>query len=60
MQLKSFGLGASAKPGRVAHVELLGTHERPKWRQLNSGLHITLPDIRPDIDFAPALKLHLA
>lgn len=60
MQLRSLGTAASTRPGRVEHVELLGTGKRPKWHQSASALHVTLPDYRPSVDYSAALKIHLA
>jgi alpha-L-fucosidase len=60
MELRSLGTAASAKPGRVGQVELLGTGKPVKWKQTASALHVALPDYRPAADHAAALKIHLA
>jgi alpha-L-fucosidase len=60
MRLTSLGTGAATKPGKVAHVELLGSGARLVWRQDASGLHVRLPRGRPKTDYAAALKIHLA
>jgi hypothetical protein len=61
MQLKSLGTAASTRPGRVGHVELLGTRQHLRWHQSASALHVTLPAARrPVVDYAAALKIHLA
>jgi len=60
MRLTSLGTGAGTKPGKVAHVELLGTAARPVFRQDASALHVQLPRARPKTDYAAALKIHLA
>jgi alpha-L-fucosidase len=60
MRLASLGTGATTKPGRVEHVELLGTDKRPKWHQTSAALCVALPDYRPDVDYATALKIYLA
>ena len=60
MTLASLGTAAPTKPGRVEHVELLGTHMRPIWKQTSSALHVTLPRFRPSADQAAAFKIHLA
>jgi hypothetical protein len=57
--LSSLGTAAATKPGRVEHVELLGTNKPPTWRQDASALHVTLPDDRPEADYAAALKIHM-
>jgi hypothetical protein len=59
MELRSFGTGAPTKPGRIAHVELLGTPMRPVWKQSASALHVTLPRYRPTADQSAVLKIHL-
>jgi len=60
MRLTSLGTGAGTKPGKVAHVELLGTAARPVFRQDASALHVQLPRARPKTDYAAALKIRLA
>ena len=60
MMLSSFGSAASTRPGRVAHVELLGSHEAPLWEQTASALNVTLPQGRPEVPYAAVLKIHLA
>ena len=57
MVLNALGTDAATKPGRIDRVELLGTEKRPKWRQTASALQVTLPDYKPDIDYAAALKI---
>jgi len=58
--LRSLGTMAAARPGRIEHVELLGTSEPVRWRQDGDGLHIAPPAPRPEIDYAAAFKVHLA
>jgi alpha-L-fucosidase len=60
MTLRSLGTAAATKPGKVAHVELLGSHARPVWTQTASALNVTLPRGRPAMDYSAALKIHLA
>ncbi|NUQ17869.1 MAG: alpha-L-fucosidase [Sphingomonas sp.] len=60
MELRSLGTAASTRPGRVEHVELLGTSKRPKWNQTASALHVTLPDFRPAAEHAAALKIYVS
>jgi alpha-L-fucosidase len=60
MVMHSLGTAAATKPGRVEHVELLGTQKRPVWKQTNSALEVRLPDYRPAADYSAALKIHLA
>ena len=60
MLLNALGKGAATKPGRVEHVELLGTEKPVTWQQDDSALHVTLPQYQPDADYAAALRIHLA
>jgi alpha-L-fucosidase len=41
---------------KVASVELLGTNEKPKWKQTTDGLQVKYPAARPS-DHAHALKI---
>lgn len=59
--IKSLGTSADAKPGKIAHVELLGCPEKLNWHQTASSLQVDLPaHYRPALDYAVALKIHLA
>lgn len=58
--LRSLGLVASTKPGRVEHVELLGSHRQVRWQQTSSALHVLVPRDRPTADYAAAIKIQLA
>ena len=60
MLLQSLGTGAPTRPGRIEHVELLGTALSPAWRQTSAGLRVTLPAHRPEVNFAAALRIHAA
>jgi hypothetical protein len=45
----------------VERVELLGTAEKPKWRQTAEGLRLSLPaGYKPAVDYAAAVKVTLA
>ncbi len=58
--IKSLGASAATKPGKVEHVQLLGTHEKVTWKQLANGLHVELPkNYKPATDYAAALKVHV-
>ena len=49
------------KPGKIEHVQLLGTDEKLKWKQTSDGLRVELPrHFQPASDFAAALKISLA
>ena len=57
----SLGSSASAQPGKVARVELLGTGEGVNWKQNADGLRVELPkQYRPKVDYAAALKVSIA
>jgi alpha-L-fucosidase len=58
--LRSLGSATSTMPGRVEHVELLGTGLAPTWQQTPTELRVVLPQYRPAIDYAAALKIRLA
>src|SRR5271166_5275773 len=59
--VQSLGTANATQPGRIEHVQLLGTDEKLKWKQAADGLHAELPQrYRPATDFAAALKISLA
>jgi alpha-L-fucosidase len=59
--VRSFGTASATQPGRIAHVQLLGTDEKLRWKQTSDGLHVELPrQYHPTTDFATALKISLA
>lgn len=60
MLLHSLGTDATTRPGRVEHVELVGTTLPPTWRQTSAGLRIMLPSYKPEADFAAALRIRIA
>jgi alpha-L-fucosidase len=57
--LRSLGSAASTMPGRVEQVELLGTGLAPTWQQTPTELRVVLPQYRPAVDYAAALKIRL-
>lgn len=58
--LHSLGTDAANKPGKVRHVELLGSQERIHWRQTSAALRIEPPKQKVEPDYAVAFKLSLA
>jgi alpha-L-fucosidase len=59
--IQSLGLSNATQPGKIAHVELIGTGEKLRWRQGSDALRVTLPaQYKPPVDFAAALKVSLA
>jgi alpha-L-fucosidase len=59
--VQSLGTASATRPGKVEHVQLLGTEEKLRWRQTDAGLRVELPkQYHPAADFAAALKVSLA
>ena len=59
--MKALGASGSNSPGKVGHVQLLGTDERVSWKQMPDGLRVELPKgYRPSTDFAAALKVSIS
>jgi alpha-L-fucosidase len=59
--IASLGTASTTQPGKILRVELLGTGEKPRWRQAAEGLRVTLPPLyKPTVDYAAALKVTLA
>jgi alpha-L-fucosidase len=59
--IQSLGLSATTQPGKVVHVEVLGTGANIKWKQTADALRVELPrQYRPAVDFAAALKVKFA
>ncbi|GGH15562.1 alpha-L-fucosidase [Silvibacterium dinghuense] len=59
--IRSLGTASSSNPGKIAHVELIGTSQPVKWNQSSQGLSIALPKgYAPSVDYAAALKVSLA
>ena len=57
--IHALGSAAATNPGKIQHVELLGTAQKLNWSQSAVGLHVELPGIRPTVDYAIALKVIL-
>jgi alpha-L-fucosidase len=58
--LRAFGTAAPPAPGKIAHVELLGSPETIRWQQSAEGLRIELPRQKPNSAYAVAFKINLA
>ncbi len=59
--VQSLGTAAATKPGKIGHVQLLGTQEKVQWKQQAAGLQIELPaHYHPQVDYAAALKITLS
>ncbi len=59
--VRSFGTAAETNPGKIEHVELLGTGEKLEWKQTPMGLRVELPKhYHPTTDYAAALRISLA
>jgi len=58
--VESLGTASSTQPGKIKDIQLLGTDDKPKWRQVADGLHVELPSgYYPAADYAAALKIFL-
>ncbi|HZT72603.1 MAG TPA: alpha-L-fucosidase [Terriglobales bacterium] len=60
ISIQSLGLASAARPGRIQHVEVLATGEKPRWRQSAAALRVEAPQRRSDPDFTLTLKIFLA
>ena len=59
--VQALGSASATNPGKIEHVQLLGTEAEVKWNQAGDGLHVELPaQYQPPTDFAAALKVSLA
>ncbi len=59
--VQSLGTSNATQPGKIERVQLLGTEEKPRWKQAADGLHVELPkQYKPAVDFAAALKVSLS
>jgi alpha-L-fucosidase len=57
--IKSLGAASPVQPGKIHHVEMLGSEHKLKWNQSAGSLTVRKPKIKP-CDFACALKVSLA
>jgi alpha-L-fucosidase len=61
VEITSLGTGNKTAPGKVEHVELLGTGARIRWKQTTESLKVTLPaQPGPASQYGAALKVSLA
>jgi len=60
VRLRSLGTGAANRPGKVTHVELLGSPEDLQWQQTSAGLRIEPPQHKVSPDYAIVFKVHFA
>ena len=59
--IQSLGTASAAQPGKIEHVQLLGTDAKLKWKQSAEGLRVELPkQYHPTSDLAAALKVSFA
>lgn len=59
--IQTLGTSATTAPGKIQNVQLLGTDEKVKWKQMAAGLSVELPkQYRPATDYAAALKIQIA
>lgn len=58
--IPSLGTSSPQRPGKIKHVQLLGTDAKVKWKQTDAGLRVELPrEYQPTVDYAAALKISL-
>jgi alpha-L-fucosidase len=57
---RSLGTGAPNRPGKVTHVELLGSPETVQWQQTSSALRVQPPQQKVSPDYAVAFKINFA
>jgi alpha-L-fucosidase len=58
--IKSLGTGAVTNPGKIEHVQLIGTDEKLSWKQLPEGLRVEMPKQHaPANDYAAAFRVLL-
>lgn len=61
ISIQALGHSAATNPGKIEHVQLLGTEQKLDWKQEANGLHVRLPkNYRPQADYAASLKVILA
>jgi alpha-L-fucosidase len=61
MTIEVFGLADANSPGRIAKIEVLGSHEAPAWNQAEKGLTIKVPaEVSGIPEYGVALKVYLA
>ncbi|MGH9584145.1 MAG: alpha-L-fucosidase [Bryobacteraceae bacterium] len=59
--VQALGTSAATKPGKIEHVELMGTQEKLDWSQDATSLRVKLPaNYHPRSDYAAALKVILS
>ncbi len=59
--IQSLGWSATTNPGKVGHVQLIGTDAKLEWAQGPQALRLVLPKgYKPAVDYAAALKVVLA
>jgi len=58
--VQSLGAASATNPGKIEHVQLVGTEEKVAWKQTADGLRVTLPKhYHPSVDYGAALKISL-
>lgn len=59
--IQALGHSAATNPGKIEHVQLLGTEQKLDWKQEVNALHVRLPkNYHPQADYAASLKVILA
>ena len=57
--MRSLGTEADNRPGKVTHVELLGSGEPIRWQQTASTLRIEPPKQKLSPDYAVSFKISI-
>ena len=58
--VQSLGTASATSPGKIKHIQLLGTEERLSWKQTAEALRVELPkQYHPTTNYAAALKIML-
>jgi hypothetical protein len=59
--IESLGLRGANSPGRIVNVEVLGTQQRPEWKQAENGLTLNMPfGIAGIPEYGISLKVQLS
>ncbi|HEY2857155.1 MAG TPA: alpha-L-fucosidase [Terracidiphilus sp.] len=60
VNIAALGFASENAPGKIAKVEVIGSTQRPEWRQEGSGLKVKLPQSIAGVpDYAVSLKVFL-
>jgi alpha-L-fucosidase len=61
INIQALGASAATNPGKIEHVQLLGTEQKLDWTQEAASLRVSLrKDYRPQVDYAASFKVIMA